>query len=512
MNSKVLVYLIQLLFPLFLFGQNQALVIAVGEYEHFDNGSSAAVADATRLGAMLSARFGFEVEIVENPSAEDIRQKLDEYRQHYEEGAWPSNGQLLLYFTGRGAEQNGAGYFLPADGDDGQPMATGLAWYNLLAEVADIKCTHILVVADALYSSRISPDWDGQSPSIEQRPLPTRLDPGSLLVRQFSKSRIMLALDPQNPWASRDSGLSTLFRAGLAWAAGQSEEASIGLVEQYLRQHSSRAIAAYSFKGDAPYATFVFYSQPPEPAEQQPGSGGGQPPAPGGEKDGFVHVSGGAFTPQAAGYANPGNHASPQEITIRDFYISPEPVTSADFVRFGLYEKNKAPDSPHWRSYTSSVTEVDWYEAVEYCNWLSRHNGLEEVYTIDKDEESESNLNRNDEKKWAVTANWGANGYRLPTAAEWEYAACGHAGKAVENSRFMVDEGISEWCWDWEGFGYSSAPEQLSDPHGPPRGAFRALRRQSDEEPCGAPGAGAPAKRYSDVGFRVVRRGGGVSE
>ncbi len=138
----------------------------------------------------------------------------------------------------------------------------------------------------------------------------------------------------------------------------------------------------------------------------------------GGAPEGFVKIQGGTFrmgSPDTEDWRS--EDETQHSVTVSDFYMGIHEVTQSE------YQEIMGKNPSNFDGDNLPVENLTWYEAVSYCNARSEKEGLEMAYAID---------GRN------VTWNRSADGYRLPTEAEWEYAC-----RAGTETPFNTETSIS---------------------------------------------------------------------
>lgn len=198
------------------------------------------------------------------------------------------------------------------------------------------------------------------------------------------------------------------------------------------------------------------------------------------------------------------------------FLISKHEITQKQWLT--LMDTNPSP----FVGFDLPVSNISWVEAIHFCNKLSKMLGFDTCYSF-----------RNGKVEWDTSA----NGFRLPTEAEWEYSCragtsgdFAGTGNPLDMGWYDINSGakphpvgtkfanqwgifdmhgnVWEWCWDWfDPFYYSKSSS--TNPLGPEDGTNKVVRGGSWQ--LGTTFARSSSRRFpeeqkSNFGFRIVRK------
>lgn len=413
-------------------GKSYALIIAVSDYQNQGLDKIPNGEDVKAIGQKLTDDFGFEVEHLDNPSKEDIKNKLGFYERDFKKGLKDSTGQLLIFFSGHGANEFQNGFFLAKDSDPSDVENTSLSYNYWRPRIADFKCKHIFVLIDACFSGTFDPNW-----YTKVRGRQDELSETDKLVLNYQqiKSRIFMTSAGDNP-SPMNSSFTKGLSMGLASLDGDGILSSLELIAQ-IKNKCPNAHHGEFEKSTSPL--FLMFNRHKYGVDSdKDGIPDNKDKCP--NEFSFISsngcssmqlIPGGTFK---MGSEDRDDEKPVTEKQVKSFYLSRYEVTIADFKRFIEETKYKtdadilggAPawdgegwnfvKGVNWRyrpdgslrpvtEYDHPVSFVSWNDAVSYCKWLSKQSNQT---------------------------------FRLPTEAEWEYAA----GNGKKHSRFSWGDNL----------------------------------------------------------------------
>jgi len=574
-------------------GKDYALFFAI---EQYDNTSAwqklpGLIKEVEGIASDLRDLYGYtETKVLKNPSLAEIDAELSAWRAR----SFGPDDQLFVFFSGHGqyVDDRKQGYFIPRDGTGSTVSIYERKWLpylDLRRLVTGIPCRHIMLGLDACFSGTADDQIVFKNETEEW------VEPAGAQDKQWNQqihdqlrcqSRILLTAGGKTK-TENPSKFAAAFRKAFSKQGGTDKIARPSDIQDEwygltIQPHAS------TFEGHEACGSFLFVYQPktnPQPptapdydddgipdkddkcpTEKGPAATKGCPdgdgdgvadkfddcktqPGPASnngcpvttpvektpEKPSFadpmattmVEVSGGTFK---MGSNDGGSDEKPvHDVTVSTFWMSRHEVTIGQYLAFCTATNSHWPQwlekgndynietgkETAYKDYgmsrsntTHAVTGVSWDDAVAYCAWLKGKTG------------------RN---------------YRLPTEAEWEYAArggnqsknykyagsdaldkvawnSGNAGSKVhavgdlqanELGLYDMSGNVYEWCADWYAADYyQNSPGR--DPKGPGSGTYRVCRGGSwnlSDLDCRSAyrGNGGPSNRFSNFGFRVAQ-------
>ena len=525
-------------------GKDYALFFAVDDYSNTGQqfrSLTTSIKGALDIEKELREMYGFETFVYKNPTKAQIEEVIGQWQRRTQ--PFTPDAQLFVFFSGHGTfrDLNNKGYFVPYLRPGTKvDFESYVELTDIGYMVARIACNHTLLAIDACYSGTIDQEiaFMGEEYARPRQGLAAERERVmSLQLRNKSKLLLTSGGKERTPTGVENSPFSSAIIGGLR-DAYTNRDGLLTYADLLARLERVNPLPHYGKLPGDENGGFVFVSTsvpdynvvtPPPPSlpsnYEETGAGI------------FVLVQGGSFdmgcSPEQQNCE--ANEKPVHRVTLNSYYIGQYEVTVQEFRAFidaSGYVTDAEKDGGsyfwtgsawekragiNWRHDAQGVLRpasenrhpvihVSWNDAMEYCKWLSRRTG---------------------------------RSYRLPTEAEWEFAARGgsrsrgyqyagsnnlgdvgwywdNAGRKTqvvgqktpnELGLYDMSGNVWEWCQDWYG-DYSSSAQ--TNPTGPSTGSYRVGRGGSwvnDPQVCRVAGRDGydPGNRGNDVGFRLAR-------
>lgn len=500
-------------------GQDYALFFANTNYQNNPDFGDLKnpIRDAETIAKELREMYGFSTQVYKDRDQATIFRILEQWHQK----AFGPQDQLFIFFSGHGTfrELTKKGYFVPKSRSN--DFGSYIELTDLGNIITQIPCRHILLAVDACYSGTI--DQEIAFKGNFQRPGESKSTERDKLIYRQLRNQSRLLITSGGKQRTPDGKQHSPFADAIIKKLRATYTYGDGLCTFQDLLSQLERVSPTPHQGELPaheQGGFVFAAEGVDPPPIKP------------DLDHMVFVQGGTFQ---MGSKDGESDETRHSVTLSDYYIARHEVTFEEYDRFCQATGKEEPNDRGWGRGKRPVIAISWYDAVDYCNWLSSQQSLQKVYTINGT---------------SVTANWQANGYRLPTEAEWEYAARSRGkdhkwagtsketelasfgnyyegGKKGKDSYeytspvgsfktndlglFDMSGNVWEWCWDWyDKYYYAKSPK--SNPIGSNTGSARVLRGGSwYNSPaslrCAYRVNDTPGNRDRYIGFRLSRAG-----
>jgi len=562
-------------------GKDFALFFAVNQYKNWGP-LKYPISEAEAIAKDLHDLYGFDTLIVRNPTKAEIKAKIDFYRSKI----YAKDAQLFIYFSGHGefVEETKEGFFIPKEGEKKDPSQDSyLSYLRLKQWITTLPCNHILLSIDACFSGTFDDD------------IALKGDPG---VRpntgDWREQFIQQSLEYRSRWFMASgakvrtpdkSAFAQQFLAALRGLGGDDKLLSFTELWSYIQRANPKPCAA-TFGDHQPGGDFLFVLQKSarsdvdnwneakaintiagyeayitkcqnKPCDFVDAADAkittlreSQKPT---KPDYMVLITGGTF--QMGSEDGETDEKPVHKVTISDFYLAKYEVTVAEFRAFMEANPDYETDAEkegssygyegtEWKSIPGRnwrhdpegnpaadnhpVINVSWNDATAYCAWMNQKTG--KSYRLPTEAEWEyaaGNGSRHTKYSWGNDAPSGKNGGNVADETKrpadgvgwttkfegyndgyWFTAPVG-AYNANNFGLFDMTGNVWEWCSDWYGSDYyKNSP--ASNPIGPSSGSDRGLRGgswDSDPQDCRVAVRynSAPGDRGDSLGFRLAR-------